>query len=268
MAYCFGFIGTGNMGGALARAACKGVQPSQVILANRTAAKAEHLAAELGCVAGDNRTVARTARYVLLGVKPQMMAGVLAEIAPELKARTDRFVLVTMAGGLSMAEISAMAGGTYPVIRIMPNTPVAVGAGLVLYDVNPLVTAEEAAEFTEKLAGVGMFDRLEEKLIDAGSCVAGCGPAYCAVFMEALADGGTACGLPRDKAMRYAAQMVMGTAALYLQSGQHPGAMKDAVSSPGGATIQGVRALERGGFRSAAFEAVMASYERTLQLGK
>ena len=268
MGYLFGFIGTGNMGGALAKAACKGVDPAQVIVSNRTAAKAEALAAQLGCVTGDNCTVAKEAKYVFLGVKPQMMAGLMAEIAPLWKARSDRFILVTMAGGLSMEDIAAMAGGDYPIIRIMPNTPIAVGEGLVLYDVNPLVTEAETAEFVEKMAGVGMFDHLEEKLIDAGSCVAGCGPAFCAMFLEALSDGGTAVGLPRAKAMRYAAQMVMGTAALLLQGGEHPGAMKDAVCSPGGATIQGVRALERGGFRSAAFEAVMAAYEKTLLLGK
>ena len=118
------------------------------------------------------------------------------------------------------------------------------------------------------LAPAGLVDEIDEKLIDAASCVSGCGPAFAYLFMEALADGGVACGLPREQALRYAAQMVAGSAEMVLQSGRHPGQLKDAVCSPGGTTIQGVRALEANGFRSAAMEAVLAAYEKTLKLGK
>ena len=111
-------------------------------------------------------------------------------------------------------------------------------------------------------------DLISQVLMDAGSAVAGCGPAFAAMLIEALADGGVACGLPRAKAQLYAAQMLLGTAALALQSGQHPGQLKDAVCSPGGSTIQGVRALEARGFRGAAMEAVIAAYDKTLELGK
>ena len=266
--YTFGFIGAGNMGSALARAAVKNLAPEQILLSNRTAAKAEALAALLGCAAGDNAMVAENAQYIFLGVKPQMMAGLLEELEPVLARRTDPFVLVTMAAGLTMERIAAMAGGDYPVIRIMPNTPCAVGAGVVLYDANPRVTEEQLAFFTQTMAGAGLLDRLEERLIDAGSAVAGCGPAFLSLFLEALADGGVSCGLPRQKALVYAAKMAEGTARLMLETGQHPGVMKDAVCSPAGSTIAGVRALEEHGFRAAAMDAVIAAMERNRDLGK
>lgn len=268
MSVTFSFIGTGNMGGALAKAARKKLCAAEVLLANRTREKAEKLAAEIDCVVGTNEEAASQGRYIFLGVKPQMMRGLLAEIAPTLASREDRFILVTMAAGLTMAQISEAAGGNYPVIRIMPNTPCAVGAGVVLYDCNELVTAEEVSEFTTALSGAGILDRLDEHLIDAGSAVAGCGPAFACLFLEGLADGGVTVGLPRAKALLYAAQMLEGTAKLMLETKQHPGAMKDAVCSPGGSTIAGVRALEEGGVRAAAMNAVIAAHKRNQELGK
>ena len=268
MSITFSFIGTGNMGGALARAASHTLAPTEILLANRTAAKAQALAGELGCLIGTNNDAAAQGKYIFLGVKPQMMRDMLASIAPILKERNDRFILVSMAAGLTMAQISEMAGGDYPVIRIMPNTPCAVGAGVVLYDSNALVTAEELSEFTHALSGAGLLDQLDEHLIDAGSAVVGCGPAFAALFIEALADGGVTCGLPRAKALRYAAQMLEGSARLMLTNGQHPGAMKDAVCSPGGSTIAGVRALEQGAFRAAVMNAVIAADQRNKELGK
>lgn len=264
-----GFIGTGNMGGALARAACRTLPPDQVFLSNRSAEKAKALAEELGCIAAaDNATVAESADFIFLGVKPQMMADMLADIAPTLAGRKSRFVLVNMAAGLSIADIRSMAGGDYPVIRIMPNTPASIGEGMILYACGPDITEEETALFLDAMAGAGRFSRLPERLIDAGSAVSGCGPAFVDLFLEALADGGVACGLPRAQAMELAAQMVMGSARLALESGSHPGVLKDAVCSPGGTTIQGVRILEERGFRAAAMDAVIAAYEKTLALGK
>lgn len=266
--HTFSFIGTGNMGSALARAAARALPPEQLLLSNRTPGKAEALAGELRCAAAPVLQAARDGKYIFLGVKPQMMEGLLSEIAPVLAARTDRFLLVTMAAGLTMERIAAMAGGPYPVIRIMPNTPCAVGEGVILWDANAQVTEAEASMFTSALSGAGVLDRLEERLIDAGSAVAGCGPAFACLLLEALADGGVSCGLPRQKALLYAAQMLKGTAALQLSTGTHPGALKDAVCSPGGSTIAGVRALEERGFRGAAMEAVMAAAEKTRELGK
>ena len=264
----FGFIGTGNMGGALVKAAVKRMDAGNVYVANRTPQKAAALVETLGCKMADNLWIAANCGFIFLGVKPQMMEGVLAQLAPMLATRKDEFVLVSMAAGLTMGSVQRMAGGDYPVIRIMPNTPVAVGGGVVMYDATENVTEEAKARFCENLAAAGLLDPLPEKLMDAGSAVAGCGPAFAAMFLEALADGGVACGLPRAKAMEYAAQMLLGTAQLALESGQHPGQIKDGVCSPGGSTIQGVRALERCGLRGAVVEAVIAAYEKTVELGK
>ena len=265
--YEYGFIGTGNMGGALAKAAAKAVDPKRILLANRTKEKAQRLAERLGCAWGVNEDAAG-ARFIMLGVKPQMMADMLKGIAPILAARQDRFVLVSMAAGLTMETICAMAGGDYPVIRIMPNTPVEIGKGVVLYDANDRVTADELSGFLRALGAAGSFERLEEKLIDAGSAITGCGPAFAYLFIEALADGGVACGLPRAKALSFAADMLEGAAALAGNSEKHPGALKDAVCSPAGSTIAGVRTLEQRAFRAAVIDAVIAATERTKELGK
>lgn len=266
MYHSIGFIGTGNMGSAIAMAASKSGLAEQILLANRTPAKAQALAAELnGAEVTDNVSIARDCQLIFLGVKPQMMAGMLAEIAPVLKERRDRFLLVTMAAGLTCARIREMAGVSCPVIRIMPNTPCAIGAGVIQY-CGLDATQEELEEFAALMAPAGLVDPLPEHLIDAASCVSGCGPAFAYLFMEALADGGVACGLPRDKALAYAAQMAKGAARLVLESGKHPGALKDAVCSPGGTTIQGVRTLEERGFRGAAMDAVIAAYDKTMSL--
>lgn len=264
----YGFIGTGNMGGALARAAAKAVEVrSSIVLANRTPEKAARLADEIGASVADNLTVARGCDYILLGVKPQMMADMLAEIAPALKERTTPFVLLSMAAGLTVQRIREMAGGDYPVIRIMPNTAVALGEGVTMYCCSDNVTEAQREGFVSLLHCSGLLEELDEKLMDVGSAVAGCGGAFACLFLEGLADGAVYAGLPRAKAQRYAAQMLLGMAKLALASDEHTGALKDAVCSPGGTTIAGVRALEERGFRAAAMNAVIAAYERTKKLG-
>lgn len=263
-----GFLGCGNMGGALARAAA--ARTRTMMLTSRSGLRAEALARELGVAWGSNENAVRGYDLLFLGVKPQMMGELLEEIAPILRARAareDRFILVSMAAGLTVAAIREMAGGEYPVIRLMPNTPASVGAGMILYCAQG-VEPEELAAFLDVMRGAGTFDELPERLMDAGSAVSGCGPAFVYPFIEALADGGVACGLPRGKAQLYAAQTLLGAARLALESGEHPGALKDAVCSPGGSTIQGVRALEDGGFRGTVMEAVIAAYEKTVDLGK
>ena len=263
----FGFIGCGHMGGALATAARQRLPGENILLANRTPEKARALAEALGARAMDNAEAAALSDYLFLGVKPQMMADMLAGIHDALAAREAPCVLVTMAAGLSIGTIRRMAGVDFPTIRVMPNTPAAIGKGMLLCCADG--TSEAQLEtFKATMAGAGALDFIDEKLIDAGSAISGCGPAFAAMLMEALADGGVACGLPRAKAQLYAAQMLLGTAALALETGEHPGAMKDAVCSPGGSTIQGVRALEAAGFRGAAIEAVIAAYEKTLELGR
>jgi len=262
-----GFIGTGTMGGVLARTAAAGSPGSRLYFANRTPEKAQKLAQELNGQAVSNAGIAQRCALIFLGVKPQMMAEVLAQIAPVLAGRKDRFVLASMAAGLTTQRIRDLAGLKCPVIRLMLNTPAAAGAGVIQF-CGLGTTAEELEAFRALLSPAGLADPIDEHLIDAASALSGCGPAFCALFLEALADGGVACGLPRAKALAYAAQTMAGTAQLILQNGTHPGALKDAVCSPGGSTIQGVRALERAGVRSAAFEAVTAAYEKTLELGK
>ena len=263
-----GFIGTGNMGGALAKATAKTVSRENILLSDGYAPVAEALAQELGCKAVAVNTVATSAKFIWLGVKPQVMGGMLAGIAPILASRTDRFVLISMAAGICMAEIRKMAGGDYPVIRIMPNIPVKAGGGVILYDATDDVTQEELNAFVQTMACAGLVDRLPEHLIDAGSALSGCGPAFVSLFVEALADGAVSCGLPRAKAMAYAEQTLLGTAKYLLESGEHPGALKDAVCSPGGSTIAGVLAMEQGGFRASAADAVVCAYEKTKELGK
>lgn len=257
----FGFIGVGNMGGAIAMAAAKALEPSDILVSAKHPERALAFARAHGMGACDNATIAKEAKFVVLGVKPQFMEEVLQPLKPILEVRTDA-VLVTMAAGLTMGNISDMVGGGYPVIRIMPNTPARVGQGVILYDANDRVLQSDLEEFLEAMGPAGMVDRLPERLIDAGSAVAGCGPAFACLFMEALADGGVACGLPRQKALEYGAQMLLGSARLLLESGEHPGILKDAVCSPGGSTIQGVRALEKGGLRAAVMDAVVAAFEK------
>ncbi len=260
-----GFIGTGNMGGALARAAAKNAD-NRVLLFNRTQSKAEALAKEIGAEALALETLVKEADFLFLGVKPQMLPGLAETLAPLLKAREGRFVLVTMAAGTSIEKLLGLLGGEWPVIRIMPNTPASIGQGMILYSPGPGVTAGEEAAFLAAMAAAGRFLKLEERLIDAGSSVSGCGPAFADLFIEALADGGVACGLPRKQAQEMAAQMLLGSAALCLESGKHPGVLKDAVCSPGGTTIQGVRVLEERGFRAAVMDAVIAAYEKNFNL--
>ena len=185
----------------MARAAARSGLAETILLANRTPAKAEALAAELsGSVLSNNEEVARSARLIFLGVKPQMMELVLSPLAPILREREDRFVLVTMAAGLSCDRIRDMADMNCPVIRMMPNTPAAIGAGVVQY-CGQGVTEDELDRFAALIAPAGLVDRVPEGLIDAASAVSGCGPAFAYLFLEALADGGVACGLPRDKAV-------------------------------------------------------------------
>ena len=261
-----GFIGTGNMGGALARAACRSIPSDQVFLANRTVEKAKALAEELECRVADNEAIAQSADLIFLGVKPQYMKGLLEDIGPILEKRESRFILVSMAAGLTIPRIRELAGKDYPVIRIMPNTPSGIGEGMVFYDCSENVTKQEEKVFLESLSGAGRLAPLADHLMDAGSAVAGCGPAFADLFLEALADGGVACGLPRALALESAAQMMIGTAKLVLATGKHPGQLKDEVCSPGGATIQGIRALEEAGFRGAVMDAVIAAWEKSTEL--
>ena len=264
----FGFIGTGNMGGALARAVAKSVAPANIFLSDACPQKAAALAEELGCTSGSVEQIAKSCKFIFLGVKPQVMASMLESIAPVLTARQQDFVLVSMAAGVCIRDIRRVAGEDYPLIRIMPNIPASVGEGVILFDPTENVPQEAVAVFREALSGAGLVSPLPEKLIDAGSALSGCGPAFVSLFIEALADGAVTCGLSRQQAMDYACQTLIGTAKMIQSTGMHPGALKDAVCSPGGSTIAGVGALEQGGFRGTVMDAVISAYDRTCELGK
>lgn len=267
MAYKYeaGFIGAGNMGGALAQAAVKQVGGAKVAV---TCSTPEHTAAaaqRIGCQAETAAGLLSESRFVFLGVKPQMIADVAETLAEELAA--SHAVFVSMLAGVTLERLALLLGAEKKIIRIMPNTPCAVGQGVTLVAANGAVTAEELAAFKGMMVASGTLDDLPEHLIDAACSVSGCGPAFAYLFIEALADGGVKCGLPRAKAIRYAAQMLLGSAELVLQSGKHPEELKDEVCSPGGSTIAGVAALEDRGFRGACIAAAEAAYRRTKELG-
>ncbi|OQB48402.1 MAG: Pyrroline-5-carboxylate reductase [Firmicutes bacterium ADurb.Bin153] len=263
-----GFIGTGNMGSALLRAAARAVDPSRILISNRTLGKSQALAAEVGAVVSDNAEIAAECKMIFLGVKPQMMAEMLKAIAPVLEKREDGFILVSMAAGVTIDRIRTMAGSPYPVIRIMPNLAASVGESMTQYSVSDNVPDDGMALFLDVIRFAGVCDELPEYLIDVGCAVSGCGPAFAFVFIEALADGGVECGLPRDRAMKYAAQTLCGAAKLVLGSGKHPGELKDMVCNPGGSTIVGIHALESRGFRAAAMDAITEAYQKTVKLGE
>ena len=258
----YGFIGCGNMGGALARALTKTTR--DVIIADPSPA-AEAFAAELGCGYGNNDQVADCDR-IFLAVKPHIVEGVLTALRPRLAEKKP--LLISMAAGVTVAQIQSWAGTELPIIRIMPNTPAAVGKGMITYCTNAMVEDAALADFLSDMAQAGEFDRLDESLIDAATAVTGCGPAFMYLFIEAMADAGVACGLPRAKAQHYAAATMAGAAEMVLATGKHPGELKDAVCSPGGSTIVGVQTLEEHGFRGAVMDCVDAAYIRSRELGK
>jgi pyrroline-5-carboxylate reductase len=238
--------------------------------------KAEALAGELGGakVYPSNNDAVAEADFVFLAVKPQVLGTVLEEIAPALRLRLDNkkpVTLVSMAAGWSIKKIHSLLNlvlsNPIPVVRIMPNTPALVSQGVIAMAASPEVTEESLAVLEKILGGAGMVDRIGENYMDAVTGLSGSGPAFVYLFIEALADGGVQAGLPRDKAHRYATQTVLGAAAMVKETGKHPGELKDMVTSPGGTTIAGVAALEKGAFRGTVMQAVEAAYKRSKELG-
>ncbi len=273
-------IGTGNMGGALMNAAAAAVGGARIGVTDADAAKAKSFAASIGAATyASNAEAAANGRFLVLAVKPQVVAEVLADLAPALAERAvsgDPVVLVSIVAGLSIDSIreklaAGIPGGTalhaQPIIRLMPNTPALVAKGMIALSASSEVAPADVAELERSLAAAGIVDRVDEKLMDAVTALSGSGPAFAYLFIEALSDGGVRAGLPRDKALRYAAQTVLGSASMVLETGQHPGALKDAVCSPAGTTIAGVAALEERGFRAAAMAAVDAAFRRAKELG-
>ena len=265
MNYRFGFIGVGNMGGALAKAVSKSTK--QILLCDLDAAKAAELSRQLGCEFGDSRTVAAECEYVFLGVKPQMMAEMLEEVKESLCENPD-VILVSMAAGLSIATIRRMAGDDYKVIRIMPNMAASVGEGEILYTTSDNVSKVDIGRFLNLMKQAGQLTGIEESQMDAGCAVSGCGPAFVFKFIRAMAQGGIEAGIEPETALALAIQTVKGSAMLLENSNQNIDKLIESICSPGGSTIEGVKVLDAQEMEKTVGDAVAASYHRNIELGK
>jgi pyrroline-5-carboxylate reductase len=261
-------IGSGNMGCALMKAASKTTK--NIYLTDNDIHKAESAEEELELnVVSSNIEAAEKADFVFLAVKPNVVRSVLEEIAPILQKRFDAenpACLVSMAAGISIDAInSALNINGQPIVRIMPNTPALVAEGVVVLS-SSCVKEDDVETLTSMLSAAGIVDRVDESYIDAVTALSGSGPAFVYMFVEALADGGVEAGLPRDKALKYAAQTVLGSAAMIKETQLHPGELKDRVASPGGTTIAGIAALEKAAFRGTVMSAVKAAFDKAKKM--
>jgi pyrroline-5-carboxylate reductase len=265
MNYKVGFIGCGNMGGALVKAVALSLQKGEIAVCDYNEEKTSAMAKEYGAIPVSAEKIAKYADFVVLGVKPQGLEETVSSIAPFLQERSD-VTVVTMAAGISIAAVQSFIKKALPVIRIMPNTPVALGEGMILYS---LVGVCEKAhnEFLSYFAKAGVFACIPEEEIDAGGALSGCGPAFVYLFTEALIDGARALGLSEEQAKQYAIQTVKGAAEM-MQTYQDPTSLRKAVCSPNGTTLAGIAAMEKEGFSSSVKAAVQAAYNRTLELKK
>ncbi len=261
----YGFIGTGKMGGAIAqKIAENGIM--NIALANRTAEKAKSIAEKIGGKVFNNTDIAKNAKYIFLGVKPQIMPEIAVEIKPILKSRNDKFVLVSMAAGLSINALKDMFGN-YPVIRIMPNTPLTLGEGMVLYTANG-VDKCDLSKFCKDMIKCGILEEIPEELMDAGCVVSGCGPAFFYLFIDAVAKAGEKLGLKYETALKLAAQTAIGSGAMVLNSKKDAATLVNDVCSKGGSTIEGLNYFNSSEFNDIINNALTASYNRTKELGK
>ena len=257
-----GFIGCGNMASAMISGMLKKglYKKDEIIVSNLTEEGSKRSREKLGVVTTlDNHEVVKNTKLVFLAVKPQFYEEGLNEVKGEL---TPEHTVVGIAPGKTLAWLEEKCGQPLKVVRMMPNTPAQVGEGMTGVCANEKVSAEELAQICEITDSFGRTEVVPERLMDAVGAVSGCSPAYVYMFIEALADGAVKYGLPRAKAYQMAAQTVLGSAKMVLETGKHPGQLKDEVCSPGGTTIAGVSALEEWGFRNAVIKAEDASYEK------
>jgi pyrroline-5-carboxylate reductase len=264
-----GFLGAGRMATALARAwTASGRVRAHLILASDPSPTArEAFVKETGSSATpDNHRVVAHADLLVLAVKPQNMAALLDEIQEDVRMRQP--LVLSIAAGITLAQLREGLGEKTRLIRVMPNTPCLVGSSASGFSPGEQATAEDVAVVQALLDDAGKAFRVGESLLDAVTGLSGSGPAFVYLIIEALSDGGVRVGLPRDVAATLAAQTVLGAARMVLETGQHPGQLKDAVASPGGTTIAGLHALERAGVRGALMDAVEAATRRATELGK
>ena len=261
----WGFIGAGKMASAMIRGMIRNGRPARSIAASDAQAAARaSLMSETGILSfPSNVEVVANCDVIILAVKPQVMGAVMAELRPAL---TERHLVVSIAAGVSLATLARGLGNHRRLIRVMPNTPALVGEGAAGYCLGPGTVAGDEATVRGCLEAVGKAFCVPESLLDAVTGVSGSGPAFVALMIEALADGGVRVGLPRDLAQTLAAQTMLGTAKLVLETGMHPGVLKDQVASPAGTTIAGLQTLERAGVRGALIDAVAAAYNRSVEL--
>ena len=262
-----GFIGCGNMGGALAHAAMLSVNPWHISVTDKDEGKAMSFAEESGAIYEELDELASTCKYIFLGVKPQVLPDLAQTLAPILKERTTEFTVVSMLAGVRTEKLKGLLGDC-PVIRIMPNLAVSAGEGMILYTSTPDVSKEALSGFLTFMSKAGKFLRLDEDLFDAGTSVSGCGPAFVCQFLEGLTEGGVRCGLSYEDSLLLAEQTLLGTAKLLLETGREPSGLRVAVCSPGGSTIEGVKTLENKGITETLCDTVNASYKRNMELGK
>ena len=260
-----GFIGMGNMGTAIMKGLLKSYRPEEVVFTSAHKEKMEAVTRETGVPhAATNGECVKQAKYIVLAVKPQVLPKVFGELKGMI---TKEQVVISIAAGYTIADLQEGLGEAARIIRSMPNTPAMVGEGMtgVCYE-ESLFTEEEKETVNRFFTSFGKMERVDEKLMDVVGSASGCSPAYVYMFIEALADGCVKNGLPRQTAYKMAAQAVLGSAKMVLETGKHPGELKDMVCSPGGTTIEGVAALEEGGFRSAIIKACDANYEKNKRL--
>ena len=263
-----GFLGAGKMATALARGFVKAglVTPKQLIASDPSEAARQAFARETGAkTTTANAEVVQFAGVLILAVKPDQVAGALAEIR---EGFTDKHVLISIAAGVPLAKLEAGLGAGARVVRVMPNTPALVGASASGFSPGKSALPADADLALKLLSAVGIAFQVKESLLDAVTGLSGSGPAYVYLFIEGLSDGGVAAGLPRDMATKLAAQTVLGSAKMVLETGQHPGALKDMVTSPGGTTIEGLHELEKGKLRGAVISAVRAAADKSRRLGQ
>lgn len=265
-----GAIGAGAMGEALLGGlAAAGVPATRLRATDPDVARREALARALGITTGeDNGALVRESDVVLLAVKPGLVARVLGALRKDEDTDLARPLWVSIAAGVSLAKLAAGLPAGARIVRAMPNTPALVRAGATAFAANAAATAADRAAAQALFESVGVvWEAPDEGLLDAVTGLSGSGPAYVFVFLEALADAGVRAGLPREAAHRLACQTVLGAARLALESGLHPGQLKDRVTSPGGTTIAGLARLEAGGLRAAVHDAVEAATRRSRELG-
>ena len=262
MKYTAGFIGVGNMGGALLSAVSKSVPSDKLSVFDLNETNALKAKNDIGAVITGIDDLAKNSKFIFIGVKPAVVESVLKSVVGCISKDT---VIVSMAAGVSLEKLSQYSK-TDKIIRIMPNTPCAVGEGVVVYSLADGVTDDEHESFVEIMKGCGLVDNINESLIDAAMAVSGCGPAFVYMFIDAVADGAVKCGLSREKALAYAKQMVLGSAKMSINSKKHPQQLKDDVCSPGGTTIEGVMTLEKGAFRHTVSDAVVSAFNKTSKL--